>query len=131
MSAEKSARQAASVVVGQTDPNKLAQVGTDPFGNPIMAPGQDLSGAAVPAVQGGPRDPVAERLEKAEQARLAAIERERARQDAMRRAPIMAPPLAFRVLAATPMQGLSAICALEDLAMTRPEPKPRMNWLRN
>lgn len=90
VSAEKSARQAASVVVGQTDPNKLAQVGTDPFGNPIMAPGQDLSGAAVPAVQGGPRDPVAERLEKAEQARLAAIERERARQDAMRRAPIMA-----------------------------------------
>lgn len=84
-SAERSARQAASVVV---QPDK--QVGTDPFGNPIM--GQDLSGAPmVPAVQAGAQpqgsDQIAQRLE---QQRLAALQREQARQDAMRRAPVMA-----------------------------------------
>ena len=95
-SAEKSARQAASVVVKQDDPG-MQQVGTDPFGNPIMAPGagQDLSGGAtVPGPNGMQgahgNDPAYERAEKARQERLAALQREQARQDAMRRAPIMA-----------------------------------------
>lgn len=93
-SAEKSARQAASVVVKQDDAGAgMQQVGTDPFGNPIMAagPGQDLSGGAmVPGPNGRGNDPAYERAEKARQERLAALQREQARQDAMRRAPIMA-----------------------------------------
>lgn len=81
-SAERSARQAASVVV-QPAPEQL---GTDPFGNPIMATnGQDLSGG--PVVPGVNPDQAAQ---QAEQQRLAAIQKEQARQDAMRRAPIMA-----------------------------------------
>ncbi len=90
-SAEKSAREAAAVVVRSDKAAK--QVGVDPFGNPIMD-GQDLStgGVTVPAPgQGQPAaDPTAERLEKMRQERMAAIAREQARQDAMRRAPIMA-----------------------------------------
>jgi type IV secretion system protein VirB10 len=89
--AEKSAREAAAVVVRS---DKAArQVGVDPFGNPIMD-GQDLStgGVTVPAPGQGlaAADPTAERLEKMRQERMAAIAREQARQDAMRRAPIMA-----------------------------------------
>src|SRR3546814_11662567 len=61
-SAERSARQAAQVVVQQDarNPYALQDVGTDPFGNPILAEGgQDLSqGGQVPAVgvdgQNGP-----------------------------------------------------------------------------
>src|SRR3546814_11697484 len=53
-SAERSARQAAQVVVQQDarNPYALQDVGTDPFGNPILAEGgQDLSqGGQVPAV---------------------------------------------------------------------------------
>ncbi|MBB4642777.1 type IV secretion system protein VirB10 [Rhizorhapis suberifaciens] len=90
-SAEKSAREAAAVVVRSDKPAQ--QVGVDPFGNPIMG-GQDLStgGVTVPAPGQGQAaaDPTAERLEKMRQERMAAIAREQARQDAMRRAPIMA-----------------------------------------
>lgn len=97
-SAERSARQAAQVVVqrdDRNDPMAMRQVGTDPFGNPIMADGgQDLSGGPVPAIgqgqysRGG--NPTAERLDRERQDRMAAIQREAARQDAMRRAPVMA-----------------------------------------
>lgn len=90
-SAEKSAREAAAVVVRSDKPAQ--QVGVDPFGNPIMD-GQDLStgGVTVPAPGQGQAasDPTAERLEKMRQERMAAIAKEQARQDAMRRAPIMA-----------------------------------------
>ena len=90
-SAEKSAREAAAVVVRSDKPAR--QVGVDPFGNPIMD-GQDLSTGrvTVPAPGQGQAasDPTAERLEKMRQERMAAIAREQARQDAMRRAPIMA-----------------------------------------
>lgn len=91
--AEQSARQAARAVA-QPGESTLQQVGTDPFGNPIMADnGQDLSnGQTVPAVdQGGNgKNEVAERLERRRQARENAIQQARQRQDAMRRAPIMA-----------------------------------------
>ncbi|ODU68798.1 MAG: hypothetical protein ABT11_15245 [Novosphingobium sp. SCN 66-18] len=97
VSAERSARQAAAVVAQPDDPGAgPQQVGVDPFGNPIMADkGQDLSGGAVvpgPGQAGarGNGDPAYERAERARQAREAAIQRELARQDAMRRAPIMA-----------------------------------------
>lgn len=90
-SAEKSAREAAAVVVRSDKPAQ--QVGVDPFGNPIMD-GQDLStgGVTVPAPGQGQAaaDPTTERLEKMRQERMAAIAKEQARQDAMRRAPIMA-----------------------------------------
>lgn len=90
-SAEKSAREAAAVVVRSDKAPR--QVGVDPFGNPIMD-GEDLSagGVTVPAPGQGQAaaDPTAERLEKMRQERMAAITREQARQDAMRRAPIMA-----------------------------------------
>jgi len=89
--AEKSAREAAAVVVRSDKPAQ--QVGVDPFGNPIMD-GQDLStgGVTVPAPGQGQAaaDPTAERLEKMRKERMAAIAKEQARQDAMRRAPIMA-----------------------------------------
>lgn len=90
--AEKSARQAAQVMAQPGDP-KGAQVGTDPFGNPIMADnGQDLSnGQAVPGVdQGGDANRIEQRLERARQQRENAIQAEIKRQDSMRRAPIMA-----------------------------------------
>lgn len=107
--AERSARQAAAVVV-QTDdarnpyalqpPGSQQVVGTDPFGNPIMAPngGQDLSaGAVVPAPNGQPQGQYSQaqnarlqRMERARQAAAQAEAREQARQDAMRRAPVMA-----------------------------------------
>ena len=97
VSAERSARQAAAVVAQPDDPGAgPQQVGVDPFGNPIEADkGQDLSGGAVvpgPGQAGarGNGDPAYERAERARQAREAAIQRELARQDAMRRAPIMA-----------------------------------------
>lgn len=90
-SAEKSAREAAAVVVRSEKGPR--QVGVDPFGNPIMD-GEDLSagGVTVPAPGQGQAtaDPTAERLEKMRQERMAAVAREQARQDAMRRAPIMA-----------------------------------------
>ncbi|SCW93518.1 conjugation TrbI-like protein [Sphingobium faniae] len=95
-SAEHSARQAAQVVVRPDKPGQgMQQVGTDPFGNPIMADGgQDLSGGiTVPAptgAQGGRGDPAMERAEQMRRERMAALQREKARQDAMRRAPIMA-----------------------------------------
>lgn len=97
VSAERSARQAAAVVAQPDDPGAAPQqVGVDPFGNPIMADaGQDLSGGPIVPGQGQPGargnvDPAYERAERARQAREAAIQRELARQDAMRRAPIMA-----------------------------------------
>src|SRR3546814_78927 len=93
-SAERSARQAAQVVVQQDarNPYALQDVGTDPFGNPILAEGgQDLSqGGQVPAVGVDGQNGPAQRAEQQRQARLAAEQRERARQDAMRRAPLMA-----------------------------------------
>lgn len=93
-SAERSARQAAQVVVQQDtrNPYALQQVGTDPFGNPIMSEGgQDLSqGGQVPAIGPEGQNAAAQRIEQERQARLAAQQREQARQDAMRRAPLMA-----------------------------------------
>lgn len=93
-SAERSARQAAQVVVQQDtrNPYALQQVGTDPFGNPIMGEGgQDLSqGGQAPPIGPEGQNAAAQRLEQERQARLAAQQREQARQDAMRRAPIMA-----------------------------------------
>jgi type IV secretion system protein VirB10 len=89
-SAERSAGEAARVVARSNQ-----QVGTDPFGNPIMADGgQDLSGGiTVPSPTGAQAehgDPVEQRLERERRERMAAAQREKARQDAMRRAPIMA-----------------------------------------
>ena len=85
---------AAAIVVDQGNSGAMRQVGTDPFGNPIMAdgPGQDLSqGTSVPAIEGrGGASPIEQRLEQERQARIAAAAREQARQDAMRRAPVMA-----------------------------------------
>lgn len=84
--AEHAAGEAAAVVVrpdGENNPYALQPNGTDPFGNPIVG------GPAVPAIggeQAGPTTPA----EQERQQRLAALEKERARQDAMRRAPIMA-----------------------------------------
>jgi len=93
-SAERSARQAAQVVVQQDtrNPYALQQVGTDPFGNPIMSEsGQDLSqGGQVPPIGAESQNATAQRLERERQARLAEQQREKARQDAMRRAPLMA-----------------------------------------
>lgn len=95
-SAERTARQAAAVVAQPDDPGALHQVGVDPFGNPILADnGQDLSGDPMVPGPGQPGtrgngDPAYERAERARQAREAELQRERARQDAMRRAPIMA-----------------------------------------
>lgn len=93
-SAERSARQAAQVVVQQDtrNPYSLQQVGTDPFGNPIMSGGgQDLSqGGQVPPIGPEGQNAAAQRVEQERQARLAAQQREQARQDAMRRAPLMA-----------------------------------------
>src|SRR3546814_8848292 len=59
---------------------------------PILAEGgQDLSqGGQVPAVGVDGQNGPAQRAEQQRQARLAAEQRERARQDAMRRAPLMA-----------------------------------------
>lgn len=89
-SAERSARQAAAVVVQPGDRKGLAQVGTDPFGNPIIGEGgTDLSsGPTVPAPSPGQHGDSA--ADRARQAHEAAVAREQARQDAMRRAPIMA-----------------------------------------
>lgn len=88
---------AAAIVVDQSNLGGMRQVGTDPFGNPIMAdgPGEDLSrGPGVPApdgrYNGNGASPIEQRLEQERQARAAAIAREQARQDAMRRAPVMA-----------------------------------------
>lgn len=93
-SAERSARQAAQVVVQQDtrNPYALQQVGTDPFGNPIMSEGgQDLSqGGQVPQIGSEGQNAAAQRMEQERQARLAAQQREQARQDAMRRAPLLA-----------------------------------------
>lgn len=99
-SAERSARQAAQVVVQQDDrnPYALQQVGTDPFGNPIMGEGgQDLSqGGKVPPIGAEGQNVAAQRMERERQERLAAQQREQARQDSMRRAPLMAvSPQAF------------------------------------
>lgn len=93
--AEKSAREAAKVVVRQERPGQgMEQVGTDPFGNPIMADGQDMSGPiTVPGPDGAQADGegnASNRVDRERQERMAALQRERARQDAMRRAPIMA-----------------------------------------
>ena len=94
---ERKKEPAAAIVVDQGNLGTMRQVGTDPFGNPIMAdgPGEDLSrGPGVPAPDtrygANGTSPIEQRLEQARQARAAAIAREQARQDAMRRAPVMA-----------------------------------------
>ena len=79
----------ASIVVSQ---DGLTQVGTDPFGNPIMGDGSDLS---VPGPSGYPNgaDPnsaIAQRLERERQARIEAAERRRAIYEAQMTAPVMA-----------------------------------------
>lgn len=94
--AEKSARQAAAVVVTPDQkPPQAITIGQDPLGNPPIGTNpQELALAPegqVPALTGPPT--VNEAIQRRDRERLErrqALEREQARQDAMRRAPVMA-----------------------------------------
>jgi len=97
--AEVAARQAAASLVEEPKtgakgakqagalPPGTQVVGTDPLGNPIL--GQLDPGQIVPAIGAQPAG-AAQPAPRPDEARRAALEQARARQTAMRRAPIMA-----------------------------------------
>jgi type IV secretion system protein VirB10 len=112
--AERSARQAA-VAVKPPDqaPPPAITIAKDPLGNPVIgSPGNDLSEPAGTGPENSLRRAQLQRLEREQRAREAAIEREQARQDAMRRAPIMA------------LQGQSASARAGNALGVGPSPTP-------